>query len=369
MIKILLVDDEDYVREAFENILEVKGYDVYSASNGYEALKLLETLMPNLIISDIGMPNMNGYEFYERVRKNPDWNHIPFIFLTAFGQKEDVIRGKKLGVDDYLVKPVETEELLVTIEAKLQRTQQIIQKSQDDFNQLKNEILNSLSHEFKTPLAIIQGYTDMMISRKSAYSQENMKELLEKVKQSSERINGLVDDFLLLVNMETDDYIESDIKPAEITPYIGISIDKVKKYADQKNISIKRELSDALPKIKVSPKLLSDAFSRIISNAIKFSKKDSTIEVKSYHTDDKIFIEITDNGIGIPEDKIGRIFEQFYQVDRAIQEQQGVGLGLTIVKKIIEKSNGDIQIKSEINKGTSVTLSFPIADEDVRIMN
>lgn len=120
--KILFVEDNLITREALKDILVLKGYDVYTASDGLEALGVLEEVTPNLILSDIMMPNMNGYEFFEKVKSNPAWNTMPFIFLTAKMEREDVIRGKKLGADDYLTKPVDIDELIASIQGKLQRS-------------------------------------------------------------------------------------------------------------------------------------------------------------------------------------------------------------------------------------------------------
>jgi DNA-binding response OmpR family regulator len=120
--KILFVEDNLITREALKDILVLKGYDVYTASDGLEALDVLEEVTPSLILSDIMMPNMNGYEFFEKVKSNPAWNTMPFIFLTAKMEREDVIRGKKLGADDYLTKPVDIDELIASIQGKLQRS-------------------------------------------------------------------------------------------------------------------------------------------------------------------------------------------------------------------------------------------------------
>jgi len=124
-VSILVVEDDLAMRDGICEILEMAGYTVYVASNGKEALTLLEKNPPELIVSDIMMPEMNGYHFYERVREDDRWLTVPFIFLTAKGEKADILRGKAMGVDDYLTKPFDPEELLVAVKSKLTRMRQL----------------------------------------------------------------------------------------------------------------------------------------------------------------------------------------------------------------------------------------------------
>ena len=123
---ILIVEDHDILREGLTLLLEAEGYSILSAPNGRVALEKMETLSPDLILSDIAMPEMDGYEYYQAVRERSEWVAIPFIFLTARGERDDLFAGKKLGVEDYLVKPVDRQELITTIRSRLDRSQQLM---------------------------------------------------------------------------------------------------------------------------------------------------------------------------------------------------------------------------------------------------
>jgi putative two-component system response regulator len=123
---ILIVEDNDITRQGLQIILENGGYNTLTASDGIEALKIMEVDKPDFILSDIAMPGMDGYEFYQQIRTRPEWVAIPFVFLTARGGREEVYKGKMLGVEDYLVKPIDREELLATIRSRLSRSQELM---------------------------------------------------------------------------------------------------------------------------------------------------------------------------------------------------------------------------------------------------
>ena len=201
--QILIVEDDLAMSSGIRDVLEMNGYRVQLAENGVEGLKTLELFRPDLIISDIMMPEMDGFEFLEQVRRHPRWAAVPFIFLTAKGQRPDIRAGKQLGADDYLVKSVDLEDLLVVVRAKLDRALTIQQQSRREMDDLKRNLLNMLSHEFRTPLTYITGYVDLI--QEGEWSAEDLQKFLGRIKGGSNRLNRLVEDFLLLVRFETDD--------------------------------------------------------------------------------------------------------------------------------------------------------------------
>ena len=149
---ILVVEDDLALLEGVRELLELTDYSVLTAANGREALDVLETQCPDLIVSDIMMPEMDGYQFHEKVSEQPELSAIPFIFLSARGEKTDIRRGKELGADDYITKPFDDEDLLVAVRAKLNRWENLRQHRDDEVADLKSKILLTLSHEFRTPL-------------------------------------------------------------------------------------------------------------------------------------------------------------------------------------------------------------------------
>ncbi len=159
---IMVVEDDFALLQGIRELLELTNYKVVPASNGVEALELLNRFRPDLIVSDIMMPEMDGYEFHNKVRERVELLTIPFIFLTARGEKVDIRRGKSLGADDYITKPFDDEDLLVAIEAKLARWQSLREQQDEEISDLKHKILLTLSHEFRTPLTYIINYAEIL---------------------------------------------------------------------------------------------------------------------------------------------------------------------------------------------------------------
>lgn len=162
---ILIVEDNQILQEGLRDILVMEGYTVLTAGDGLEALKLMEQILPDLILSDIAMPVMDGYAFFEAVRSRPDWLTIPFVFLTARGEREDVLNGKRLGVEDYLVKPLSREELITAVRARLTRSQQLL------VAQLQQAYEASLT-VLANAIDIRDPYTRGHVERVTAYTQE-----------------------------------------------------------------------------------------------------------------------------------------------------------------------------------------------------
>ena len=200
---VLVVEDNPTMSEGICDVLEMEGYLVLRAGNGVEGLSFLKEGGVDLILADIMMPLMDGYDFYQKVREHPEWTAIPFIFLTARGQKEDIRFGKRLGADDYLVKPFDPADLVVVVEAKLRRAKEVRQAAEHGLDALKQNILNALSHEFRTPLTYIQGYTDLLLDGDMADEPELFKDFLERIQTGSQRIHKLVEEFIFLVSVES----------------------------------------------------------------------------------------------------------------------------------------------------------------------
>src|SRR5690606_31102519 len=159
---ILLVDDDRAILEGVADLLSLHGYDVMTAASAKSALKVMQQQVPDLVISDIMMPGMDGYAFYEAVRDNPAWTPIPFIFLAARGQPTDVRRGQSLGADAYVTKPFDPEDLLIAVKARLRRARDIQAAAMSDVEKMKKRLITAFSHELRTPLTIIYGYVNML---------------------------------------------------------------------------------------------------------------------------------------------------------------------------------------------------------------
>ncbi len=367
--KILIVEDNIPLLEGIRELLEFSGYDVLAAENGREALSILDNDTPDLIVSDIMMPEMDGYEFHAAVRERPEFVEIPFIFLTAKGEKADVRRGKEIGADDYITKPFEDEDLLVAIQAKLARWSGLRKHQDEEIADLKHKILLSLSHEFRTPLTYIINYADMIEMEEDTASSEEFHEFMQGIRKGATRLNQLVEDFLVLVELETGEAVEAYIYRKRIfedfSTWLRVTTRRYEPKAEEAGLSLIIDVPDGLPPIIADETYLADAIGRLLDNAIKFSTENSEhVRLSTDVRDAMLYIRIEDQGIGIEESKIDELFDVFHQIDRAKQEQQGTGSGLAICLGLVNIHGGSLQVESKLGKGSAFTIELPIAEED-----
>jgi len=362
--QILIVEDDIAMSSGIRDVLEMAGYKVQLAENGLDALKTLEKFRPDLIISDIMMPEMDGYEFLDRVRRRSEWAVIPFIFLTAKGQRSDIRAGKQLGADDYLVKSVDLEDLLVVVRAKLDRALMLRQQTRLEMENLKNSILSMLSHEFRTPLTYITGYVDLL--QDGSWSVEDLQKFLSRIKGGSTRLNRLVEDFLLLVRFETDDakqaYNIDKILFRNWPSLIERVFGNVRDQAARRSVELVAEVQPNLPVIEAHEGYLENALQRLVDNAVKFSKPGGgRVTVRVASEDRCVCVNVVDTGISIPAAEVPKMFDKFHQINREKMEQQGAGVSLAIVKGFVDLHGGEIECNSEPGVGTEFSLRFPLA--------
>jgi len=369
--KILVVEDDSALLEGLRDILTLEGYQVTTATNGVEGLAVLERGLPDLILSDIMMPKLDGYQFYAQVRARPEWISLPFIFLTAKGEKTDVRRGKQLGADDYLTKPFEEADLLIAIRSKLDRRAQLDAVHDQEMANLKRTILTTLNHEFRTPLTYITAYTEVMRQSDSDLQSEEFKNFMRGIQVGSQRLRQLVEDFILLVELQTGEAQQSYERRREIITDLPTLLQKVlQDYAPRaasRKVELVADIPDNLPAILADREYLSSAVSRLVDNAIKFSKKRAGEEGQvilsawSAPGGGSIVIRVKDEGIGIRAEELTKLFDMFHQIDRAKMEQQGSGSGLAIMRGIVMMHGGTLNVASEYGAGSTFTIELPAA--------
>lgn len=364
--KILVVEDDVHLMDGVREILELDGYTVTPASSGLAALKSLQTEpeLPDLIISDIMMPQMNGYEFFEAVRSEEAWLGIPFIFLTARGEKSDVRVGKAMGADDYVTKPFGAEDLLVAVNSKLERTRQLQSVLSTQVSGIKRQILAMLNHEFRTPLTYVVAYADMLTRDADTMAIGEMRDFLKGVASGADRLRRLVENFIYLVELETGELEASyNYRKRPLEDLKGL-VREAGKHVEaaltERKQTIITEFAPDLPGFIADREYLVIALARLLDNAIKFSKTGDQIKVSSY-TDSRGYptLAVTDVGRGIPEEELNRIFDAFYQVNRTKFEDQGAGSGLAIVRGIAQVHGAEISVKSAAGQGSTFALHFP----------
>jgi signal transduction histidine kinase len=365
--RILIVEDHERLLRALQSVLQTEGYQVFTALDGVEALEVMEQVRPDLVVVDIMMPRMDGYALYEAIRSRSEWVPIPIIFLTAKAEREDVLKGKGLGAEDYITKPFETEELLVTIRARLERAEAIQKVAESEFERLKQQIVTILGHELRTPLTYVAGYTQLGLEEAPHLSPDEFQEFLLGIKKGADRLNRLVEDMLLMVHLDTGQ-IDQDFQVMSAVHHnlgsvLRVGLEPFRDQAAAQGITLQIDVPVDLPPVRLCEQYFVDALRRLVGNAIKFSGAEGKqVTVLARSVDGWVEVDIVDEGVGIPQEKLSQLFKRFQQVDRDRMEQQGVGVGLAIAMELIHLHGGEITVDSEVGKGSTFTVRLPTVE-------
>lgn len=368
MTTILVIEDENDLRSNIVKILRYEGYEVYDSADGFEGLQATRQHNPDLIICDVMMPGMDGFEVLSRMRDDPDMTLTPFIFLTAKAEKADMRQGMTLGADDYLTKPFTRDELLDAITARLERAQVVMALREDLLKEAKSQFSEIISHEMRTPLTSISLANDLIMDGLESMSGEELRGLLEIINHGSIRLKHLVQQTSILTEFEAGILNEKSIREqAALIQLWQVAIEAIetgRAFAFRHKETEVIPVSDGDPSglVLCSLRLMNHALGEIIANAINFSPEGAPVELTEQVEDDWVRVRVRDYGMGIPPDRLNEALELFKQIDRNQKEQQGIGLGLPLVKRIVEAHGGNLTVYSATGKGTEVIISLPRAE-------
>ncbi|MEW5987931.1 MAG: response regulator [Chloroflexota bacterium] len=374
---ILLVEDDRSLLNGISDLLELAhiGYEirVITAETGVAALAAMADQLPDLIISDIMMPMMNGLELLGRVRQNPEWMNIPFIFLTAKGAKQDIREGRMSGADLYITKPFSSSDLVELVKTQLDRKFQIEQAHQQNLDNLKRNLLQVINHEFRTPLTFVTAYVDMLSSGlQSSEDSQNLSEYLRGIRVGCLRLTRLINDLVMVMELRTGEAAAHYEQRAGLQTHLGRLVAEVaeahQKGAAEQGIQLTWSAADHLPLVYGDEEYLREALERLLDNAIKFTymrrhlgeESPGRVQLSAEAADGELRLLVSDNGIGFPERVKELIFELFYQYNRERMEQQGPGCGLTIVKGLVELQGGRVEVQSKEGIGSVFTIVLPM---------
>jgi DNA-binding response OmpR family regulator/anti-sigma regulatory factor (Ser/Thr protein kinase) len=360
--KILIIEDEKEIRENLVRILNLSNYNTISADNGLEGLLLARKHVPALIISDIMMPEIDGYALLSELQKDPETTSIPFMFLSAKSNRYSIREGMNLGADDFITKPFDIDELLNAVETRLEKKKKRESHLIQTIENLQTNLKRALPHEIRTPLNTILGFSDFLMNNISNIHKPEIMEMLYNINDSGKRLLRIFENYLLLSNLEIISKTTSeknDLRKSIIQLADSYIYDLVyQKVIDADRVEdLQLDLEES--SIRMSEVHFRKLLSEIMDNAIKFSIKNTPIEIYSNIKNKSYFISFTDYGRGLTSEQIKSI-DAHIQFERNIYEQQGTGHGLAIVKKILEIYNGNFTIISEVNNFTTVKICIPI---------
>jgi len=350
--KVLIVDDVSTNVLLIKRILE-SDYTIKTAQSGEEALDILPGYRPDIILLDIMMPGMDGYEVCRRIRSERRYSFIKIILVSAKTLIDDRLKGYEVGADDYVTKPFVKRELLAktNVFARL--------KHEEEVNQLKNDLLTLFSHETRTPLSAIIGLSDILMRNQSIG--DDIKTRIDMISVKAHELLEFAEKTSLLCSLK--DARRLHFSSMLLDVILNEIFDNLRKQLKEKNLKIIHDPLDSI-QCKADWALMRKAFTYVLDNAIKYSENNSTIEVQASIVNNQCRISFIDYGCGIKPDWIESIFDEFAIRD-IMHHKKGQGLSLAITRHILELHAGTIRVNPDRKKGAHFIMRFPIDHDDV----
>jgi len=420
-IEILVVEDSPTQALKLKYILEKQEYAVRLAVNGREGLEAIEQRRPTMVISDVLMPEMDGYEFCSTIKNDDDLKDIPVILLTTLSDPQDIIRGLESGADNFLNKPYSEEALMSRIKyilinmdvrsrtrtgmgieiyfankkhyltseriqiidlllstyenaveknreleqtnKKLRNVQEELEKNNDQLrllNEQKNTLLGMAAHDLRNPLYLIDGYSDFLLKDNSENLSEEQRTIISAVQSSSTYMVTMINDLLDVQKIETGN-LEMNFQKGNFHTLVDTILERQAFAVKKKGVDITVNRPEHIPDFHFDAARIEQVVSNLIDNAVKFSFKGSVIEIQYQYDEKELVFSVRDHGPGIPENELNRLFKPFSTTSvKPTGNERSTGLGLAIARSIIEKHTGRIWVESELGKGSTFSFSLPV---------
>ncbi len=353
---VFIVDDIAKNLQVLGTILKQHNYKIAFATNGKQALENINNISPDLILLDVMMPDLDGFEVCKRLKADEKTKEIPVIFLTAKTEIEDVVNGFELGAVDYVTKPFNATELLarVNTHVELRRTRKKLQA----LVATKDMFFSIIAHDLRSPFATISAFISLIAKYFGEIPKEELDELLDSLKETSESTRELLDNLLhwSRSQMGTIQFNPETIAVEEI---IKTNLNLLTETAENKNISLKSRL-DFIGKIKIDIDMINLVLRNLMTNALKFTPSGGEITVATQKTDHTVEISVNDTGVGIAPEIIPKLFSVANKIStNGTSGEKGTGLGLILCKEFIEKHSGKLVVESQVGKGSSFKIQLP----------
>ncbi len=355
MKTILLIDDDEQIRVSFGTALRQKNYRVLVANSGAEGFEMALLYLPDLILTDINMPGGNGQVLLKQIRETPELAHKQVVMMTGRPDLVTPRGGMEAGADDFLVKPVSREALLRCMEVRLNRAEIHWRLEDRMLATLRTSLHASLPHEFFTPLAGIIGLSEILLDDQGTIPAEERHTLQHDIHQSALRLHRTLRNYLLILSFQDESKKAAGPVPTASRQDWDDAI-RAGAAVPCRHHGREDDLAITLvgTPVPIRPGDLTLIVEELVDNACKFSRRQTPIEIR-YDSDQNL--TVTDQGRGMTPAEIGQV-GLFRQFDRKKYEQQGLGLGLVLVQKLVAQSGAQLTVESEPGKGTGARVSF-----------
>lgn len=362
MSKILVIDDEEWLREMIRLALEQQNYEVLEAASGGEGASKARELLPDLIICDVNIEKSgDGYTTLSKLREDAATAAIPFILMTGLADNAGMRHGMELGADDYLPKPFKVDELFATVNARLRKARTVRDEAEKKLTMLRSQISLMLPHEMRTPLNGIISNAELLADSAEALDPGTIAEMSREICQSGQRLERLIENFLIYAQLEivgSDPNGTAALRSARAEKAAELVRSAAATVADKARRSHNLIMEASELTLPMADDYLKKIVSELVENAFKFSEPGTPVMVTLRQNGEDIEFAVRDAGRGFSTEQIKRI-GAYVQFERKMHDDQGFGLGLAISKKLVELHGGTLAVESGNAGGSTVTCKLP----------
>jgi signal transduction histidine kinase len=383
---VLAVDDTPENLGILFDYLDQSGFTVLLVQNGENALKQAEENLPDLILLDIMMPDLDGFEVCRRLKANELTRDIPVIFMTALSDTGDKVRGFEAGGVDYITKPLQHEEVLERVrthttirqlQRELQETNTILQQyvellaeknteldeknaQLEEVNASKDRFFSIISHDLRSPFVGLLGLTQIISEQFENYSREQLHTIITKLYKSTENLYALIENLLTWSRLQRG-AIEWRPQAVNLQNAVERTMRLLASNAEQKEIELRNTIAGGMTGY-ADVKMLDTVIRNLLSNALKFTHPGGSVTISAKEHEELLTVSVADTGIGIGQKYLPKLFRIDSKFTRSgTAKERGTGLGLILCKEFVERNGGTIWVESEADKGTTFYFTFPVA--------
>jgi two-component system sensor histidine kinase/response regulator len=359
---VLVIDDEESMRDSCSLILTKGGFQAETAENGAVGLEKIKEVKPDLVLVDLKMPGISGMEVLEKTREiDPN---IISVVITGYATVDSAVEAMKRGAYDFLPKPFTLEELRLIIRRGLERRRLVLETEtlRREKKLMEENFITMVSHQLRSPIVAVIQYFEVILSGMVGSISEKQKQMIQRANDRLEGLLNLINDWLDAQRIDKGQIVDK-FKPLSLRDIVKKLVEDMKPLAQKYEVTLELGACSKNDVVQGDKETLEQVFSNLITNAIKYNKPKGRVFVTIKENKDSIAAEVQDTGIGIAKEHLPFLFDQFYRVSRSEDQKiKGTGLGLSIAKKIVEAHGGSIQVCSEPGKGSTFTVVLPKAE-------